>query len=298
MKKKLPIFLGLIALVIAGFFIKNLAVKNEVQVKNVNKAPPYIHCIYYDENSFMASVRKAKEVPNNGELTILGGITPHHLYADHMIAQFFKELSTDSPQVVILIGPNHERTGKEKIHTGDWDWQTPFGILKAEEDIVEQITEKIEAGRDKSLLEREHAIAALIPYVKYYLPEAKLVPLVVHGDLGLEKSKELADVILKSVEGKDILLIGSIDFSHYLPPNEAEQKDGVSIRAIRERDLLAISRMNNDYMDSPPTVITLLEMMNRKNIHGLKVLDHSNSAKIAGQYVDSTTSYFTILFHQ
>ncbi len=297
MKKKILIISGLIVITIAliytGQCFKKAAIKEKIMIP-----VPTISCRYYDEKNFMASIKKA-EVTEGADLPVVaGGITPHHLLADEMIAQFFKTVSAASPEVIILIGPNHNRIGREKIHTGSWNWQTPFGILNAEKDIVDRIAERTGAGKDMSLLENEHSIAALIPYVKYYFPEVRVVPLVLHGNLGQEKSKALANTIIESVGDKKHLVIGSVDFSHYLPPDKAEQMDQISIKTIENRDFVAISRMDNDYFDSPPTIMTILEITNRENALGLKILDHSNSSKIAGEYGESNTSYFTMLFYR
>lgn len=296
MKKKIFILLGLIVIIMVwihqGHYLEDVGVEEKPFI-----SPPSITCQYYDERSFMTSVRKAEETEVS-DLGVLGGITPHHLLADHMIAQFFKAISTDMPKVVVLAGPNHERIGTHKIHTGSWDWQTPFGMLETDKEIVKQIVEKTGAAEDMNLLESDHSIAALIPYVKYYLPEAKVIPLILHGNLGLDNSRELANTILECIGDREYIVIGSVDFSHYLPPDEAERMDEMSIKAIKEWDMLAVSRMDNDHLDSPPTVMTLLEVMKRERALGLKVIDNSNSSKIAGEYFDSTTSYFTILFYR
>ncbi len=296
MKKKIFIFLGLMVIAIIGIYTGQYLkeIKGE---KNALVAAPAITCRYYDKKSFMTSVIKAETIEVS-DLNVLGGVTPHHLLADHMIAHFFKEIAANNPNVIVLIGPNHGRIGRDKIHTGSWNWQTPFGILEAEKDMVKQIAEKTSAGEDMNLLEDEHSIAALIPYVKYYLPEVQIVPLVLHGNLGIENSKKLANIILACIGDKECIVIGSVDFSHYLTPDKAEEMDEISIKAIKKRDFLAVSRMDNDYLDSPPTIMTLFEIMNRENASGLKVLDHSNSSIIAGEYAESNTSYYTLLFYK
>lgn len=296
MRKKIFIFLGLIVVTMILIYTRQYLKEVRGQ-ENFLISDPTIPCRYYDEKSFMTSVKKAERTEVS-DLKVLGGVTPHHLLADHMIAQFFKNIETDLPKVVVLVGPNHERIGRDKIHTGSWNWQTPFGILETEKDIVNQITEKTDAGKDMNLLENEHSIAALIPYVKYYLPKAQVIPLVLHGNLGLENSKELANTILECIGDKEYLIIGSVDFSHYLAPDEAEQMDQISIKAIKKRDFLAVSHMDNDHLDSPPTIMTLFEIMNRENALGLKVIDHSNSSIIAGEYAESNTSYYTLLFYE
>lgn len=294
MKKWIYVCVGLIFIAIVITYFREHSKSEENRMKT-QVMTPTITCRYYDEKSFMASIKKA-ELSEPGHLNILGGITPHHLLADQMIAQFFREIATDAPKVIVLMGPNHRRIGNRKIHTGRWSWNTPFGVMEAEKKIIEQIVGKTGADENMKLLENEHSIGALMPYVKYYLPEAKVVPLVLHGNLGLKSSKELANTILECIGDNDYLVVGSVDFSHYLTPDAAEKKDKISIKAIMERDFLEISRMDDDYLDSPPTVITLLEIMNKEDALGLEVLDHSNSSVIAGEYAESNTSYYTLLF--
>jgi len=145
--------------------------------------------------------------------------------------------------------------------------------------------------------EEEYSIAALIPYIKYYVPDAKVVPLLLHGDLGIDGSVQLAREIGKAAGDRDWVIIGSVDFSHYLPPDSAGKMDDVTLQAIEPGDFEALDRMGNDNLDSPPAVITVLEAVKETGADGLKVTGHSNSAAIAGKYNESTTSYFAMLFY-
>lgn len=258
---------------------------------------PKLSCAYYIEREFKQSISSALPADTGGKLAA-GGIVPHHLLADSLIAPFFKTLSLQDAEVVFLIGPNHKRAGRERIHTGRWDWQTPFGTLKADRDVAGRLVESCRAAEDFNLMEEDHSIAALVPYVKYYLPDARIVPILLHGNYGLEASKRLAREIQAAAGDESYIVIGSVDFSHYLPPDEADRKDEITLKAIADRDLEAISRMDNGHLDSPPSVITVLEAMNLEGAKELKVLGHSNSAKITGIHTDITTSYYTILFYK
>ena len=59
-----------------------------------------------------------------------------HLLAGEMIASFFKTVSVEQPQIVVVIAPNHSGKGVKEVHTGSWGWQTPFGTLEAHESII------------------------------------------------------------------------------------------------------------------------------------------------------------------
>ena len=258
---------------------------------------PRLTCNYYVDKDFKRSLKAA--VPDvSDSMVLMGGIVPHHLLADSLISSFFASMSTAEPELVFILGPNHKRVGNKKISTGHWDWQTPYGLLESDDAAVESLVEGSQAGEDFDLLEVEHSISSLVPYVKYYMPEARLVPLVLHGNLGIEGSKELALKIREAAGSRKWIVIGSIDFSHYLPPDAANKMDKVTLEAIKAGDLKAISRMDNDNLDSPPSLMTVLEIMRNEGEHEMKLTGHSNSAEVAGIYSESTTSYFTMMFYE
>lgn len=257
---------------------------------------PWLTCRYYVDRDFQRSLKAAVPVSHDGG-RLIGGIVTHHLLADTMISFFFTSISAVRPELVFIIGPNHKRVGNKKINTGHWDWQTPYGLLESDDAAVESLVKSCRAGEDFDLLEAEHSISSLVPYVKYYLPEAKIVPLLLHGNLGPEGSKDLAEKIRDAAGSRSWIVIGSIDFSHYLPPDTADKMDEITLEAIEAADLRAISRMDNDYLDSPPSLMTILEIMRNQGEYEMKVTEHSNSAKVTGMYSESTTSYFSILFY-
>jgi AmmeMemoRadiSam system protein B len=114
---------------------------------------------------------------------LLGGIVTHHLLADSLIAPFFSSISAAKPELVFVIGPNHKRVGQKKINTGRWDWQTSFGVLEADDEAIKSLIDSCDAGENFELLEAEHSISSLVPYIKYYLPDVKLVPILLHGTM-------------------------------------------------------------------------------------------------------------------
>lgn len=293
------IFVALMAVVVilsaAPALVREEEAKPDVAAERPAASEPKLACKYYVDSDFKRSVLNVRPQETvDGQL--LGGVVTHHLLADSMIAPFFLTLSAADPEIVFIVGPNHKRVGREKIHTGGWGWQTPFGVLEADAEAVESLIESCSAGESFDLLETEHSISSLVPYVKYYMPGAKLVPVLLHGNYGMEASIELARKIREAAGNRKWVVIGSIDFSHYLPPETAERMDEITLKAIEAENLEELSRMGNDNLDSPPSLMTLLSVMKDEGDYEMKVTGHSNSSEIAGLYSDSTTSYFTILF--
>ncbi len=215
-----------------------------------------------------------------------------------LISRFFKVLSVQKPDMIVIIGPNHRRIGQKELYTGYLDWKTPFGTMESDSETVGRIISDDIAGVSHKLLEEEHSVSALVPYIKYYMPDTRIVPLLVHGNLGLKKSIELGRKIERLAGDKNYVVVASVDFSHYLPAEEADRMDKITLAAIKKKDLYSISLMGNGNLDSPPAVISLLTAMDCTRSEDFTVLEHNNSGKMPGIRSDSTTSYFSIVFFE
>ena len=276
-----------------------------------------LQCKYYNEKDFMNSVLEAAKdrppEPGYGDgadqggpekaaeasQAIAGGIVPHHLLAGKMIAAFFQALAEDAPETVVVIAPNHRRTGLNGLHTSTADWGTAFGTLEADPALTDRLITELNAAQNTALMEEEHSISALVPYIKYYLPEAKIVPVLLHGNYSPEASGKLGKLLADAMtDDSRAVMIASVDFSHYLDAKTADLMDEKTLEAILSNDISAISRMGNDHLDSPPSIVTLLSAMTELGAAAPEVTGHGNSSDITGNGFDYTTSYFTMLFRR
>ena len=55
--------------------------------------------------------------------------------------------------------------------------------------------------------------------------------------------------------------------------------------------------MDNDYLDSPSSLITLITLMNEEKIFDEKLIAHDNSDNFIPTKLKETTSYFTIIYY-
>jgi AmmeMemoRadiSam system protein B len=294
---KMGLFL-IVASIGLGVLFSILLSQNGKSIKmtpSVRTPKVLLHCNFYNEKDFISSVEQAKEY-HLGEKHILGGVTPHHLLAGKLIASFFRAVSKSKPDFVVIIAPNHKGVGTKNIQTGGWDWDTPFGILKGDLEMAGFLIATKKAEMDEKVLQQDHSIAGLIPYVKYYMPDAKVLPILVRGAMGIDSAAELGASIPKLFAGKKYVIIASVDFSHYLTLREADVKDDETLKTIKSGNLNKIAMFGNDNMDSPPSIITLLSAMRAADASSFRVLEHSNAGRIAKLKSDSTTSYFTIVW--
>jgi len=244
--------------------------------------------LFYDG---LAAATGAAE-PAAGSLA--GGLVPHHDLAAELLSGFFLQMEADPPEVIFLVGPNHDAAGAPVI-TGRRAWQTSFGQVEADLEAVDALVDAGLAAVDESVLEREHSMGTLMPYIKYHAPGARVVPLVLRRNLTLPELQRLADGLAVYL-GPGRILVASVDFSHYLTRAEAEVRDEETLAAIMAGDLDRLLRMDNDHLDSPGAVAVLLMSMEAVGADGPTVLGHTNSGLILRDDLIETTSYFTFGF--
>lgn len=227
---------------------------------------------------------------------IIGGVVPHHLVAGHLMARLIECIAQSNPKVVVLVGPNHNNAGA-KVITGLYDWQTPEGIMKTDQKSVQKLVDQRLAVLDEKVLSTEHSIGAVVPFIRYFMPETLIVPLIFHHDVSLEEVDAILETLI-AVLGEKAVILGSVDFSHYLTRQEAEGKDKVTLKAMEVFDYKTLYSMSSDYLDSPASLALVFHHAEEKGIKEFQVLDNTNSGIILKNDTIETTSYFTLLFEE
>ncbi len=247
--------------------------------------------IFYDEATFLEAVRAAErmQVP---EGDVVAGIIPHHWLAGHLITAFFRGLAEhDPPSTVILIGPNHENAGRARALTSDLPWSTAFGPVEPEIGSIDALVDAGLAAIEPAVLTPEHSVAGIMPAIAYYLPDARVVPLILSGEMTPDETETLAAALVPYLDD-DTVLVAAVDFSHYLVASQAERNDQVTLSALRSLDADALFRLDNGYLDSPPSIAVLLQAVSDIGARDFVLLENTNSGAIAGDQLSPTTSYF------
>ncbi len=226
---------------------------------------------------------------------IKGAVIPHHLLADKLIARVISALKEQKPATIILIGPNHKNNGSPML-TSSLGWQTPFGVVEGDGKMVQNLCQASSLIHENDqIIGAEHSMGNIMPFIKYYLPETKVVPLILHNDITLDEASKLGKQ-LGNLMKPDTVILASVDFSHYLTGEEAAKKDEETLLALKNKNLGRIFSMNDDYLDSPPSIGVLFQAMNQRGIDNFEVLDHTNSGILLDNKKIQTTSYITLIF--
>jgi AmmeMemoRadiSam system protein B len=250
---------------------------------------------FFDKDNFYQAVGLAKK--DKPQKNIKAIIAPHHLLASNIIAKMVHLASGRPIKQVIIIGPNHYNIGPSPIITAPAKWETPFGWLEADSGLTSSFLDDFNTISYKEAFVNEHSIGGLAPFVKYYFPQAKILPVVVSSYANYKEAERLSQW-LSSHLSKDALIIFSLDFSHYLTKPEAEEKDKITKELILQNDIEKILTLNNDYVDSPAILATSLFLAKKQNFK-VYIRQHANSFDyVQGRKPQATTSYFGISFEE
>lgn len=266
----------------------------DAKEKNENMELPVIilQDMFYEKINFANALVFAQNtaVKNN----IFSIIVPHHLLASQYIANLIKMSNGREIKNVVIIGPNHENIGADFIAATKAKWQTPFGYLETNNELVDYFLSDFDLTSDQYVFAREHSIGAIVPFVKYYFPQAKIVPIVFSSYAGLREAERVNEWLVENLPEKSLIII-SIDFSHYLTKEEADHNDKIIKQLINNRDIEKIIKLNNDYVDSPVSLAAALLFANKKELK-TSIIHNSNSFDFSVIKPTETTSYFGIAF--
>src|SRR3989344_7316112 len=282
-------------ILIAVIALWQIALTGNKTEMSSDEKPRDIHQIkFFDERLFYKSLAKINTVAKPDK-EIKGGIVPHHLLATEMISEFYAKFKNQKIETVIILGPNHKEVGDFPVLSGLSDWDTPFGKIETEKITVNELVGKNLAKIDDAALDGEHSVALHPPFIKHFLPKAKIAPIIISGKMKIEDVEKLSAALTKYARKKGTVIIASVDFCHYLPENIAAEKDKESFEAIKNFDFEKIYNFTNDNLDSPLSIIVLLHVLKRVNASELKLIKNLNSEYFTKSNSKETTSYFTIL---
>ncbi len=184
-------------------------------------------------------------------------ILPHHTDIGSHIDQYWAQIAQNTkPEVIVMISPAHWDQGAEMIQTTKGQWETPFGLVTTEDATIDRLRKQAGVSLEPTSFENEHGIGVHTPYIAHYFPNIPIVPIIAQSRAGMTKAAEFTQAILGS--DKKMLLISSIDFSHYLSAEMTARNDEETRRAIAAKDFDQIDRMGPDYLDSSFALETYL----------------------------------------
>ncbi len=168
---------------------------------------------------------------------IKGMVVPHagYMYSGPVAAHAYSALAKDGlPQGFVIIGPNHTGYGLDISMTNE-DFSTPLGTVGIHRGILSKLQET-GVKMDPVAHRFEHSIEVQLPFLQYLHTEISMVPITMLAQ-DMKSAVGLGRSIAQAIEGEDVVVIASTDFSHYVPKEVAVAKDQKAIEAILSLDV-------------------------------------------------------------
>ena len=257
-----------------------------------------LDCLYYVDKDF--HVHEERSVIYETEGAPLCGVAPHHLAAGHLIAGMYRTAAQrEDIDTVVLIAPMHYDTANT-LTTSLKGWNTAFGAVRNDTEITQMFIDRLGAAADDYMTEYDHSASSHIPFIRRYLPDAKVSVLLVspkeHRDIPLRLSE-----LLSEIAGiRNCFFAFSIDFSHYLDPDDADRHDAQTLDAVMNGDTAAIERFTNSNVDTPYCLSTFVRLSELSGCRITKA-DNSNTYRVGSLpynrtlFPEGVTSYFVFL---
>ncbi len=219
---------------------------------------------------------KAKIKPKK----INGLIVPHagYQYSGAIAGKVFSMLKNKKNKTAVILSPSHYFAMHEIATHNQEKWSTPLGELKI-------LKTKIDFT--KTNISIEHGIDNQIPFLQE-LNFREILPLIV-GELTQEQIIEAAKKIAKL---KAVIIV-STDLSHFLPYEQAVERDKETINAIESLDSNKIRYTDNCACGVFPLLI-FMEICRIKKFKP-KLIEYKNSGDVVGGK-DSVVGYSSFVF--
>jgi AmmeMemoRadiSam system protein B/AmmeMemoRadiSam system protein A len=172
------------------------------------------------------------------KLDAVGLVLPHagYAYSGPVVGAVLSRVRPKDTAVIIC--PNHTGRGKLFSIMTEGTWKTPLGEVEIDHELADRILDKsryLEA--DAAAHAFEHAVEVQLPFLQYFMPGFKMVPVVLgqaNGETYKEIGREIA-AALRAVR-RDAIVIASSDMTHYEAAESVRAKDAEAVQAILALD--------------------------------------------------------------
>lgn len=231
---------------------------------------------------------------------IIGGVVPHagYMFSANQAVHFFEIVRQSKLKfdTVVIVNPNHTSFGHSIAFDSNLAWETPLGDLLVDVEFGDKLGFPVS---EKEQL-REHSGEVMLPFLQFFLDyDFKIAPITL-SDQTYKNAKNLASKIFKTANklNRNILLIASSDFSHFLSPQKGREMDQYVLKNILDLNSQNVEKevvSRNISVCGYGPIMTLIEYSKLKNkstkVNILKT-GHSGEIIPSSEVVD----YISILF--
>ena len=178
--------------------------------------------------------------PAESSQKIFGIVCPHagYVYSGPTACHSYKSISSQNPELAIIIGPNHFGVGKDIATMTDAQWETPLGFVEVDSESAIKVVEKSKFIEiDEYSHSQDHSLEVQVPMLQsIFSNKFQILPIILRTQ-GIESARDVGNAVAEIAKKKDSIIIASSDFTHYEENSFAHLQDKALIEPILDMDV-------------------------------------------------------------
>lgn len=240
-----------------------------------------------DEGTLRADVRRylGSHLSTQDALAV---VAPHagYVYSGRIAGEVFA--SVNVPDRVIVLCPNHTGLGTRAAIMSEGAWLVPGCRVPIDHELAAALKARTFLVEDELAHAREHSLEVMLPFLVERNPAVRIVPICL-SHLPLDACTRLGKAMAETIReiGGGVLIVASSDMSHYVPADQARERDALALaelEAMRPEDLYrTVERERISMCGFIPATVALTAARELGATDG-KIVRYGNSGETSGDY--------------
>lgn len=221
-------------------------------------------------------------------------LAPHAglMFSGPVGAHAYRAAASGRFDVIVLAGPSHFVAFEGVSIFPDGAFATPLGEAVIDTAVAGALSGSPVVRTLPSAHQREHSLEMQLPFVRRLFPAATIVPLVM-GFQTRDTIVGLADALATACRGRQALLVGSTDLSHYFDARTAERLDARVQARVAAFDPEGLLDLFEEYPEHErgrhvacgggPAIAVMMAARQLGATDG-RVLKYAHSGEVSGDY--------------
>jgi len=230
-----------------------------------------------------------------------GLVVPHagYVYSGEIAATAYKIIKSQTFEAVLVLGPSHKALFRGVSIYDRGGYETPLGIVPVDVTLANDIMAQSEIiSYVPAAHYEEHSVEIQLPFLQVALGKFNFVPLVM-GEQDVRTCKKLAESIVNAISGRNILIVGSSDLSHFHSYEKAVKLDSLVLKRIESMDgfglLEDLEKNLSEACGGGPAAVTMM-VSKKLGANRAKLLKYANSGDVTGDR-RSVVGYASAIFY-
>jgi len=264
-----------------------------------------------------AELRKAVEgyIAKAGEIKMQGRpvalISPHagYIYSGPVAGHVYATVKGKSYDTVVVIGGH---TPGEGISVLDVDYyKTPLGYVKVDREVVKKLLEASYCDYQPARHAREWAMETQVPFLQVALKGGFKIVSLAATDSAAGFEHKIAHDLAHALEGRNVLVVGSTDLSHYPPYKVSKEIDAKMVESwktldakkILEREQQLVLKYGDSFgvecaMCGRAPVAIAVELAKQLDADSIDILNVANSADAVPEDKNRVVGYGSAVIYE